>query len=175
MIAALGNLQVRVVARREANALRRHQVQKRVVRRGQVLVHRIHHLVEGVGAGNLQHLRVALQNLLRAGAQAAGHHHLAILAQRLANGIEALVDGIVDEAAGVHYHQVGLVVGAHHLIALGAQPGEDLLAVAGGLGAAEADKPDSRDDPCCAYPVSFAHATALRENARPRQRLHRVR
>ena len=175
MVAAFGNLQIRIVARREPDALGRYQIEKRVVGRGQVLVHGAHHLVEGVGARNLQHLRVALQNLFRAGAQTAGDDHLAVFTQRLTDGVEALVYGVVHEAAGVHHHEVRLVVGAHHLIALGAQPREDLLAVTGGLGAAEADKPYPRDDPCGALPVSFAHATALRENARPRQRLHRVR
>ena len=55
VIAALGDLQIGVVARRQPDALRRHQVDERVVRRRQLLVHRAHHLLVGVRPGDLEY------------------------------------------------------------------------------------------------------------------------
>ena len=45
MVAAFGNLDVGVVLRRQADALRRHQAGERVVRLRQVAVDVLHHLV----------------------------------------------------------------------------------------------------------------------------------
>jgi hypothetical protein len=76
------------------------------------------------------------------GAQAAGDDDLAVLGQRLADGVQAFLDRIVDEAAGVDDDQVGALKGLGGLVALGAQLGEDQLGVGQGLGAAQADKTD---------------------------------
>ena len=62
MVAALADLQVRVVARRELDACvpLRHEVDERVVRLGHVRMHRVHHLLRRVRAGDGQHLRMHL-------------------------------------------------------------------------------------------------------------------
>jgi hypothetical protein len=78
----------------------------------------------------------------RLGAQAAGDDDLAVLGQRLADGVQAFLDGVVDEAAGVDDHQVGALEGLGGLVALGAQLGEDQLGVGQRLGAAQADEAD---------------------------------
>jgi hypothetical protein len=127
--------------------LRRHQVHERIVRLGQVPVHRLHHLVGGVRAGHGQHAGVHLPHqvataLALARAQATGDDHLAVLGQRLADGVQAFLDGVVDEAAGVDDHQVGAGEGLGGLVALGAELREDQFGVGQRLGAAQADKAD---------------------------------
>ncbi len=97
----------------------------------------------GVGAGDLQHGRVAGANLLLPGAQTAGHHDLAVLLQRLADGVERLLDRRVDKAAGVDHDQIGILVGRHQIIALRPQPGQDAFAVDQGLGTTETDETDA--------------------------------
>jgi hypothetical protein len=89
------------VPRREADALRRHEVDERIVLGRQVFVHRAHHFFIRVWAGHFEHLGMALEDALGARAQAAGHDDLAVVFQRLADGVERFVDGGVDEAAGV--------------------------------------------------------------------------
>ena len=83
-----------------------------------------------------------LADRLRAGAQAAGDDNPAVLRQCLADRIQRFVDGIVDEAAGVHHDEIGFLVGAGHGIALGAQLGQDALGIDQCLRAAEADEAD---------------------------------
>ncbi len=58
VVAAFGNFQVRVVARRELHAGSRHQIDERIVRLRQMIVHRLHHFAERVRAGHGQHLRM---------------------------------------------------------------------------------------------------------------------
>ncbi len=142
VVAALGDLEIRVVTRREPDALRRHQVDEGIVLRRQVLVHRAHHFFIGLRAGDLQHARMALENPLGPRAQAAGDDDLAVLLQRLADGVERLVHRRIDEAAGVHHHDVGGVVTRRDLVTLGAQPRDDAFGIHQGLGAPEADEPD---------------------------------
>ncbi len=50
VVAALGNLQIGVVARRQLDALRRQQVEERIVRRRRGLVHRRHDAFIGPAA-----------------------------------------------------------------------------------------------------------------------------
>jgi hypothetical protein len=148
MVAALADLQVRVVARRQLDALRRHQVDERIVRLGHVQVDGVHHLLRGVRAGDGQHLRMDLADqvvaarLARLRAQAAGDDHLAVLGQRLADRVQAFLDRVVDEPAGVDHHQVGARVALARAVALGAQLREDELGVGQGLGAAQGNKGD---------------------------------
>ena len=56
MVAALGDLQVGVVARRELDALGRDQVHEWIMRPGQVRVHGGHDLVGRVRTGDSEHL-----------------------------------------------------------------------------------------------------------------------
>ena len=143
VIAALGNLQVGVVPRREADALRRHQVDERVVQRRQLLVHGLHDFFVRVRAGHLEHRRVTVGDRLGPGAEAAGDDHLAVARQRLADRIERFVHRVVDEAAGVDHDEVGVLVGADDVIALRAQAREDAFGIHQRLGAAEGDEADA--------------------------------
>ena len=110
--------------------------------RRQVLVHRADHFFIGVRAGDLQHLRMALENALGPRAQAAGDDDLAVLLQRLADGVERFVDRRIDEAAGIHDHDVGGVVVGRDLVTLGAQLRDDAFGIHQSLRASEADEPD---------------------------------
>ena len=141
VVAAFADLQVGVVTRRELDALRRHQVDEGIVRLRRVLVHRIHHLLRGMRAGDGQHLGMHLPHQVAAvvaglRAQAAGDDDLAVAGQRLADGVQAFLDRVVDEAAGVDDHQVGAVVGLAGAVALGLQLGKDQLGIGQRLGAA---------------------------------------
>ncbi len=140
MVAALGYLEIRVVARRQFHALRRHQIQKRLVLRRQVFMNRGHHLFIALRAGDLQHPGMLVEDFLRLRPQAARDDHPAVLGQRLADRIERLVHRRIDEAAGVHHHEIRRAVACRHLIAFGAQARENALGVDERLGAAQADK-----------------------------------
>ena len=150
MVAALGNLQVGIVARRELDAARGHQVAERVMRFGQVLVHCLHHFFERVRTGDGQHAGVDVAHqvaarpaLPGAGAQTAGDDDLAVFGQRLADGIERFGDRIVDEAAGVDDDQVGPLVLRGNAVAFGTQLGDDAFGIDQGLGAAQRDEADA--------------------------------
>ena len=57
IIAALGNLQIGVVPRRELDAFRRHQIEERIVLRRQCAMHRIDHAFVLLRAGDREHVR----------------------------------------------------------------------------------------------------------------------
>jgi hypothetical protein len=63
------------------------------------------------------------------GAEAARDHHLAVLGERLADGVERLLDGGVDEAAGVDDDEIRVVVRRRGDVAFGAQLREDALGI----------------------------------------------
>ncbi len=142
MVAALGNLEVGVVLRREANALRRHEIGIGVVRLGAVRMHRLHHLFERMRSGHGQHVGMRLAHHVALCAEAAGHDHLAVLGQRLADRIERLLDGGIDEAARIDHDQIGVLIAAGNTIAFRAQLSEDAFGVGRSLGTAEGDKSD---------------------------------
>jgi len=144
VVAALADLQVRVVARRELDALQRNQVDERVVGSRQVPVHRGHHLGGRVGPGDREHLRVGVadQCAVALRAEAPGDDHLAVGGQRLADRLERLLDGSIDEAAGIDDHQIRALVGRRDRVALGLELGEDLLGVDQRLRAAERHEAD---------------------------------
>ncbi len=149
VVAALADLEVGVVRRRQLDALRRHEVDVGVVRARQVRVHGVDHLLGRVRAGDGQHLRVRLPHeagaaLAAARAEAAGDDDAAVGGQRLADRGQALLHRGVDEAAGVDDDEVGAGVGRAGRVALGGQPGEDQLGVGQRLRAAEADETDGR-------------------------------
>jgi hypothetical protein len=72
--------------------------------------------------------------LLRA--EAAGHHHFAVLGERFADRVERFLYCGIDEAAGVDDDEVSVVVAWRGGIALGAQLREDALRIDEGLGTA---------------------------------------
>ena len=65
MVAAFGDLQIGVVARRQLDALRRDQIDEGFMLRRQMFVHRRDDLFVALRSGDLQHLRMAVENLLR--------------------------------------------------------------------------------------------------------------
>src|SRR6185312_7926009 len=69
---------------------------------------------------------------------------LAVLVERLADRLETLGLGAVEEAAGIDDHDVRAGVVAAELIALRAQGGEDAFGVDKRLRTAEADEADFR-------------------------------
>ena len=155
MVAAFADLQVSVVAGRELDtglapelgALLRHQVDKRVVRFGHMQVDRVHHLLRRMRSGDGQHAGVHLAHQVAAavtgsGTEATGDDDFAVGRQRLADGVEALANRVIDEAAGVDDHQVGAGEGLAGLVALGAELGQDQFGVGQCLGAAKRDKAD---------------------------------
>ena len=76
--------------------------------------------------------------------EASGDDHLAVLRESLADRIERFLHRGIDEAAGVHDHEVGALVAGRDVVALGAQLREDRFAVDERLGTAERDETDSR-------------------------------
>jgi hypothetical protein len=63
------------------------------------------------------------------GAEAASDHHLSVLGERLADGVERFLDRGVDEAAGVDDDEISVVVGRRGRIAFGAQLRQDALGI----------------------------------------------
>ncbi len=153
VIAALADLQVGIVARRELDAdlveIRRHEIDEGVVRLGQMRMHRVHHFLRGMRPRHGQHLRMHLPHQVatafaRPRAQAAGDDDLAVAGQRLADGVQAFLHRGVDETAGVDDHQIGAVVGLARDVAFSLQLGQDQFGIGQRLGAAEADESDGR-------------------------------
>ena len=144
VIAALGNLQIGVVARRQPHLGRGQQVDERVRRGRHGQVHGVQHLLVLVGTRDGQHAGVDARDVFGFGAQAARHDHPAVFRKRLADGFEAFGLGAVQKAAGVHDHRVRALVLRADRITLGPQAGQDALAVHQRLGAAERDHADGR-------------------------------
>ena len=89
MVAAFGNFQVGVVARRQLHALFRHQAQERVVLWfGDVVMNMFQHLLVAVRACDLKHFRVHFADLIHLRAQAAGDNHFAVFRQGFTNGFQ---------------------------------------------------------------------------------------
>ena len=146
MIAAFADLEIRVVLRRELDALRRDEIGERIVRPRQVRVHGGHHLGGRVRSGDREHvrMRVADERAAVLGAEAAGDDHLAVFGERFADRVERFGDGGVDEAAGVDDDEIGAFVGRRDRVALGAQLRDDLLGIDERLRAAERNEADAR-------------------------------
>ncbi|MNG02758.1 hypothetical protein D3C84_858010 [compost metagenome] len=138
MVAAFGNLQVGVVARGQLDALRRHQVDQRVVvlTRRHDFVHGVDHLLVLLRAGHGQHARVHVADVAFFDTHAAGDDDLAVFLDRFADHFQGFGLGAVDEATGVDHHHIGILIGGHDFIAFHAQLGQDALGVDQGFGAA---------------------------------------
>ena len=112
---------------REAYALRRNQVAVGVMRLGQVLVHHLHHFIGGMRAGDRQHLGMRIFHHIAFCTETAGDNHLAVFLQRFADGVERFFHRAVDKTAGVHHHQIGVLITAGDDVTLGAQTRQDTL------------------------------------------------
>ncbi len=132
------------MARREPDALRRHEIEKGVVRSRHRLVHMLDHRLILLRASDGKHARVARPDAVGLDAHAAGDDHLAVGGQGLAYCRKRFLLGAVEEAAGVDHHRVGAFIGGGQLVAFGAKQGDDALGIDERLGAAEADEADFR-------------------------------
>ena len=144
VIAALGDLQIAVVARRELEARFGHQVDERRGDRRRGFVDRGDDFLILLRAGDREHVGEAVADDVGFLAHAAGDDDAAVLGDRFADRFEALFLGGIEEAAGVDQHHVGAGIVGRHVVAVGAQLGHDPLAVDQGLGTAERDQPDAR-------------------------------
>ena len=129
VVAAFGNLQVAVVARRQLDALFRHEVDILAQRRRDDVMHRAHHFLVLLRAGDGQHVGEALADQVGFLAEAAGDDHLAVLGNGLADGLQRFFLGAVEEAAGVHQHHVRAVIVGADLVAVRAQLGQNPFGV----------------------------------------------
>jgi hypothetical protein len=101
VVAALGNLEIGIVSRRQPDTLWRDEVEIRIVWTRQVLVHVTEHFFVRMRARDAEHARMSRTYGLRFRTQATGHHDLAVACQCFADRVERLVDRVVDESAGV--------------------------------------------------------------------------
>ena len=92
-------------------------------------MHRRDHFLILLRPGDREHVREALADDLRLIAHAAGDDHAAVLGNRLADRFQALFLGGIEEAAGVDQHDVRARIIGGHLVSVGAQLGDDPLAV----------------------------------------------
>ena len=144
VIAAFGYLQIAVMAWGEADAGRGQQVDEGVGLGRHGGVDGVQHLFVLMRPRDGQHLGMRAGDVIGLRPQTAGDDDAAVLLQRLADGIQAFGAGAVEEAAGVDDHRIRARVIGRDRIALGAQAGQDALAVHQRLGTAERDHADRR-------------------------------
>jgi hypothetical protein len=97
MVAAFGNLQVGVMARRKAHALRRHQIEERIVGARHGLMHRRHHSFVLLRTGYGQNVRVLIANAVALHTQTPGDDHATVLSKRFADGFQRFRYGAVEK------------------------------------------------------------------------------
>ena len=142
MIAALGDLQVRVVARRELHALRRHEIDERIVWRWNRFVHGRDDGLVLMRPRDREHVRMRVADDVRLGTEAAGDDDAAVLGERLADRVERLGARAVEKPARIDDDDVGAGVVRGRLVTLGAQLAQDSLGIDERLRAAEAHEAD---------------------------------
>ena len=98
IVAALGDLQIGVVARRELHALRRHEIEERIVRPRHRLVHLRDHRLVLMRAGDGEHAGMARADAVGLDAETAGDDDAAVLGQGLADRRKRLLLGAVRES-----------------------------------------------------------------------------
>ncbi len=75
-----------------------------------MLVDRPHDFSGCVRAGDSEHARMSFPDDVSLGAEAAGDDYSAVLGERFADGVERLVDRLVDEAAGIDDDEIGILI-----------------------------------------------------------------
>ncbi len=143
VVTALGNLQIAVVARRQADARGGQQVDERIGLRRHGGVNGIKNRFVLMRAGDGQNARVRAGDEFGVGPKAAGHDDAAVFGQSLADRFQGFRPWrTVEKTAGVDDDGIGTgIVGADR-IAFGAQAGQDAFAIDQRLGAAKADHAD---------------------------------
>ena len=95
VVAALGNLQIAVMAGRQADAAGRQQVDERIGRWRHRAMHRIQHLFILLRPGDGQNRRMRAGDIFGLGPQTAGDDDLAVFGQGLADRLQAFGLGAV--------------------------------------------------------------------------------
>ena len=144
VVASFRDLEIGVVARRQAHAFAGDEIDERIAGRWRCGAHRLHHAFERLRAGDCRDVRESVADRVRRGPHAAGHDHLAVLIHRLADGGERFRFGAVEKAAGVDDDRVRAGVAARKLVAFGAQARQDALAVDERLRAAKRNERNAR-------------------------------
>ena len=139
VVAALGDFQVTVMARRELDSGRQQGRERILVRRNQ-LMNRLHHPSHIAGTGHARDVRVSRHDRLWTFAEATGDNHLAGLLERLTDCTQTLFNCGRDKAAGVDHHHFRVFVRRSDLIPLGTKLRQDAFAVHQRLWATEADE-----------------------------------
>ena len=93
-------------------------------------------------ASDGQNLGMRAGDILRIGSQTAGDNHLAILMQRFTNSLKTFRLGAVKKAAGIYNHGLGTRIIRADRIALGAQAGQNALAIDQSFWASQRDHAD---------------------------------
>ena len=78
----------------------------------------IHNLFGGGRPSDAQDLGVRIGDNFFLRSHAAGNQYLAILGNRLADGVQRFLFRAIDEAAGIHHNQVSVVVTRHDVVAV---------------------------------------------------------
>jgi hypothetical protein len=125
------------VARRQLDALRRHEVDVRIVQRRQCAVHGVEHAFILLRPGDREHVRIGFLDLLGFRAHATGDNDLAVFGHGFADGAQRLLLGAVEKAAGIDDHQIRAVVLARQFIPFRAEAGDDPFGIHQRLGAAK--------------------------------------
>ena len=94
------------MARRKLDALLGDQIEEGIVGRGRDSAHRRHHALVVLRPGDRRNIGEGVADRLRFGAHAAGDDDAAVLAERRADGVERLLLGAVEKAAGVDDHRI---------------------------------------------------------------------
>ena len=144
VIAALGNLEIAVVAWCQLYARSGQQVDERIGIGRHGLVYRIQHLFVLMRAGHRQNAGMRAGDVVGLCPQTAGHDHPAILGQCFANGLKAFRLGRIQKPAGVHDHCIGPCVIRADPVAFGAQPRQNPFAVHQRLGTPQRHHADGR-------------------------------
>ena len=93
--------------------------------RWQVLMHRINNLLILLRPGDGQYLRMQFTNLCFIHTHAASDNHLAVFVQGFSNRLQRFSLGGINKTAGIHNHQIGILITGDQIITLPAQLGEN--------------------------------------------------
>ena len=134
------------MSRRQLHALVGHEIDEGIVLGRHGLVHRGDDALIGLRAGDREHVRESVADLLRLGTHAAGDDDLAVLGHGRADRLERLRLGGIEEAAGVDDDEIGAGMALGELVTLGTQRGDDPFGIDERLGAAQRNKGNFRRD-----------------------------
>lgn len=103
MVAALGDLQIGVVARRQLDALWRNEINQQIVglRRRRVFVDRLQHCLILLRASHTQYVRMYGTDHMLISAETTGDDDFTVRVQRFTDRLEGLLFSCVDKAASI--------------------------------------------------------------------------